>query len=415
MRVPRSLLAVPAVVAALSFAPAAGIATAAAAPGDIGHQDGSYAPLGGSPSGSKPESKLWFNGGWWATLFSPAANENRIHRLDPATQAWVDTGVATDDRANTRADALWDAADGKLYLASHVFTTKGKKASAGRAARLYRYSYDAGAGTYALDPGFPVTINAAKSETLVIDKDATGTLWATWTQDRRVYVNHSAGGDATWTKPYVVPGSGTLDRDDISSLIHFGGSIGVMWSDQRDGRFHFAAHPDGAADDAWTSSVVPTGAARADDHINLKTDGAGRIYAAVKTATPKKRSAPLILLLVRTESGTWLTVPYGTAGDSHTRPIVLLDEQHGIVHILATCPQPPRRSGQSGGDICDKTLSMASPFAPGPGTPLIRSAGSPKMNDVTSTKQNLSAATGMLVLANDGASRTYWHAFVPLG
>ena len=94
--------------------------------------------------------------------------------------------------------------------------------------------------------------------------------------------------------------------------------------------------------------------------------------------------------------------------------MVLLDEQHGMVHMLATCPQPPKRSGQSGGDICEKTAPMAAPsFAPGPDAGL-PDAGSPDMNDVTSTKQSLSAATGMVVLANNATTDVYWHAFMPL-
>jgi hypothetical protein len=417
MRGLRGLVAVPTAVAALTLAPAIGISSAAAAPGDIGHEDQTYAPLGQSPTGSKPESKLWFNNGWWATLFSPATMEHHIHRLDPATQTWADTGVAADPRDKTRADALWDAAAGKLYIASHLYTTSGSSAAPGKAARLYRYSYDPAAGSYALDAGFPATINAAKSETLVMEKDSTGTLWATWTQGRRVYVNHSVGGDdAVWATPSVLPGANTaLTSDDIASIIHFGTSIGVMWSDQNDRSFHFAVHLDGAPDQAWTSSTVPTGGARADDHINLKADRAGRVYAAVKAATGT-RKAPMILLLVRSQTGTWGHVTFGTVADSHTRPLVLIDEQHGVLHMLATCPQPPKRSGQSGGDVCDKTLTAASPvFAPGVGTPLIRDAGSPQMNDVTSTKQNLNAATGLLVLANNATTDTYWHAFMPLG
>ena len=135
---------------------------------------------------------------------------------------------------------------------------------------------------------------------------------------------------------------------------------------------------------------------------------------AVKTATGPSGSA-LILLLVRSPAGAWSASTFGTTRDSHTRPIVLLDEQHGVVHLVATCPQPPKRSGQSGGDICEKSAPMAAPlFAPGVGTPIIRDAGSPTMNDATSTKQNLSAATGMVVLANNPSTDVYWHAFVPL-
>ena len=38
------------------------------------------------------------------------------------------------------------------------------------------------------------------------------------------------GDDATWGPPFVIPGSPTLDSDDISALVHFGGDrIGVMY------------------------------------------------------------------------------------------------------------------------------------------------------------------------------------------
>src|SRR6476660_8050531 len=270
----------------------AGAASAAAA--GIGFQDQSYAPLGGSPSGTKPESKLWFNNGWWASMFNPTAGAHHIYKLSTATGVWRDTGVAIDDRDGTRADALWDAATNRLYVASHITTGNGA---------------------------------AATPETLVIDKDSTGTLWATWTQGSRVFVNHSVGGnDATWGTPFIVPGAGTtLTSDDISSLIHFGANkIGVMWSNQADHHVYFSVHVDGTSDAAasWSSEVVPTGAT-SDDHINLKADGAGRVYAAVKTSEDTK-TRPLILLLVRSTTGTWTSTTYGTVANSHTRPIELL-------------------------------------------------------------------------------------------
>jgi hypothetical protein len=418
MRVLPRLIALPAAFAALSLVPAAAVAPAAAATGDIGRAGQSYGSLTRSPTGSKPESKLWFNGGWWASMFNAGAAEHRIYKLDPGTARWRDTGVPIDTRPSSRTDALWDAASGKLYIASHVYTTSGRRAGKGNSGRMYRYSYNGVTGTYALDPGFPVVINAAKSETLVIDKDSTGTLWATWTQGRRVYVNHSVGGnDALWGRPYVVPGAGTaLSSDDISSVIHFGGTkIGVMWSNQVDHAFHFAVHGDGASDAAWSTSVVPTGL-NADDHVNLKADGAGQVFAAVKTNVGRQSGAPMILLLVRSATGSWSSTTFGTAADSQTRPIVLLDQQHAVVHMLATCPQPPKRSGQSGGDICEKTTPMSPlSLAPGIGTPVLRVVRSPALNDVTSTKQNLSAATGLVVLASNATTRAYWWMSEPLG
>jgi hypothetical protein len=405
--------AVLALLGTLAFI-AMGAGQAAAAPGDIGFEDPSYAPLGGSPTGSKPESKLWFNNGWWASMFNPTAGEHRIYRLDPATGKWSDTGVAIDPRDSTRADTLWNPASGKLYVASHVFTTSGGSTTAGNAGRLYRYSYDAAAGRYSLDAGFPITINAARTETLVIDRDSTGTLWATWTQSSRVYVNHSVGNDASWGTPYIVPGAGTsLTSDDLSSLIHFGpgagNQVGVMWSNQSDGKFYFAIHPDTGNDAAWSSTSIPTGAS-SDDHINLKADSLGRVFAAVKTSE-SSGTRPLIQLLVRATNGTWTPYTFGTVSNSHTRPILVLSgEPHGEIHMFATGPQPPNGSGQSGGDIVEKVTSMDNPsFAAGVGTAVISDAGSAEMNDATSTKQNVDATTGLVVMANNATTGVYWH------
>ncbi len=57
--------------------------------------------------------------------------------------------------------------------------------------RLYRYSYNGSTDTYTRDSGFPVTINNFRTETLVIDKDSSGQLWATWVQGGKVWVNAS--------------------------------------------------------------------------------------------------------------------------------------------------------------------------------------------------------------------------------
>jgi hypothetical protein len=54
-------------------------------------------------------------------------------------------------------------------------------------------------------------------------------------------------------------------------------------------------------------------------------------------------------------------------------------------------------------------------LAPGIGTPVLRVVRSPALNDVTSTKQNLSAATGLVVLASNATTRAYWWMSEPLG
>ena len=174
MRVLPRLVALPAAIAVLSLLPSAAVAQAAAATGDIGTAGQSYASLTRPPTGSKPESKLWFNGGWWASMFNASASEHRIYKLDPGTARWRDTGVPIDTRPSSRADALWDAARGKLYIASHVYTTSGRRAGKGNSGRVYRYSYNGVTGTYALDPGFPVESSSITSVSLLAALITTG-------------------------------------------------------------------------------------------------------------------------------------------------------------------------------------------------------------------------------------------------
>jgi PKD repeat protein len=317
---------------------------------------------------------------------------------------------------------LWDGT--KLYVASHGFTTSAST-STSQNGRLWRYSYNSTTKRYTLDTssGFTasgVPINTARSETLTIDKDSNGRLWATWTLGNQVWVTSTNGTDTQWNSPITVPGATALSADDISSLIAFSAGgvprIGVMWSNQVDHRFWFATHGDdnasgqpAALGSGWSAAPIP-GTQSSDDHINLKTLN-GRVYAAVKHST--SGTTPLTSLLTRDPAtGAWASATFGTGRDSHTRPIVLVDTAANKIRMFATGPQPPNTSGQSGGDIVEKdSSSLTNPsFATGVGTAVIRDNGSPDMNDVTSTKQNVTAASGLVVMGNNATTKMYWHA-----
>ena len=392
-------------------------AGASAASADTGYPGATY-PItaGGSPTGSKPESKLWYAGGrWWATMAESLGGDHHIFGLDQATHQWSDTGVAADTRSPVRDDALWDPSTGKLYIASHTFSSDekhgGEETTPANVGRIWRYSFDAASGTWSPDAGFPRDINTAKTETLVVDRDSTGTLWATWVQidpasgQHRVYVNRSADQGVTWTTPAPLPGSPLATGDDVSSVIPFGGDrIGVMYSSETVGamKTYFAVHRDGDPDSAWAIEEVPTGY-DSDDHINLKADSAGRVYAALKTSNTTG-AEPLILLMVRGTDGAWERHVVGTYANSHTRPIVEIDEAADRLDVFAT-------HGQSGGTIIRKSTSLSAPdFAAGIGEVVMEDTGAEKLNDVTSTKQNVTAASGVVVLANDNTTDQYWHA-----
>jgi len=128
------------------------------------------------------------------------------------------------------------------------------------------------------------------------------------------------------------------------------------------------------------------------------------------------QNAPLIMLLVRDPAtGDWASHMFGRIADSHTRPIVLLDQEHNLLHMFATGPSTPGTIAYSG-TIYEKTSPLDNvSFASGVGTPVIRDVASADMNNVTSTKQNVNSTTGLVVLASNDTTSRYWHADESLG
>jgi hypothetical protein len=385
--------------------------------GSVGYRDQSISGAGVAPTGSKPESKLWWNdGSWWASVWAGTGKGFRIFKLDTATQSWNDTGTQLDDRSGTRADALWDGTH--LYIASHVFSSCGCSTSSfGSPSRLYRYSYDASAKRYTLDSGFPVQINNTTTETLVIDKDSTGMLWATWAQDNKVMVSHTQNSDdRLWTTPFVLPsnGSSNLNTDDISSVVAFGGNkIGVMWSNQTDSAMYFAYHVDGSSDASWIAAPAAVSPNYADDHINLKSlqsDASGRVFAVTKTSLNDPSNPnpdnPLVLLFVYSPSSGWMTRPVWRVADGVTRPILVIDQSNLVLHVFAT-------SSDSGGTILEKTSPLNTPsFATGTaGTVFLKDGSSNSLNNASSTKQSVTHTTGLVILASNDTTDYYWHGY----
>jgi RTX calcium-binding nonapeptide repeat (4 copies) len=409
------------VLVLFSMAVALLLASGALAATNVGYRDFSFAAsgVGGAATPMMAQSKLWFNDGlWWGVLFDRSSEEYRIYRYEWPSHSWNDTGTLVDERNFSKADALWDG--DHLYIVS----AGPNSTNSAHSARVSRYSYNVATRSYALDAGFPVTVTNGGMKTIVLDKDTTGKLWVSYTQQNRLYVNRSVGGDSSWSKPFVPPVKGTsVTPDDISAVVAYdlrtaAPKIGVMWSNQADDAMYFASHTDGQPDEAWQESrAAIQGPKQADDHINLKAlpagDSSGRVFAAVKTSlddlpTPNP-NAPQIMLLVLEQDGEWTSHVFGTVGDHHSRPIVMLDEEHRELYMFATAPT-------GGGTIYYKRTDLDSiSFPSGKGTPFIQSATDTHIDDATSSKQNLRSATGLAVLASDSESKYYLHNAVDLG
>ena len=428
-----------ALAAALILGLIAAVSSAQAA-ANYGYQSISYSGVANPPTSDKPQSKLWWNDGyWWADMWTTGVGW-QIYRLDRGTKTWVSAGPVNDNRANTLADTLWDGE--KLYIASHVVTVSGdsspKPSVSGQPAKLYRYSYSD--GKYTLDAGFPSVITSNSSESMTIAKDSHDVIWATWTQvsgnstsgyTSSVYVNSSDPRGAKWGTPFVLPVSDPNPApDDISAVVAFGtNKIGVMWSDNPAGTVYWATRTDGTSPTAassWNVQPAVQGKGQADDHLNLKSllaDSTGRVYAAVKTSldttSTDKTQAQLQLLVFRPGTGAFTRSTIATVGDCVSRPQIMLDTTNKLVRAFFTGPSTSVSGcAYSGvpGSIYEKTASMDSPaFGSGRGTPVIQDGASANLNDVTSSKQSVSAATGVVVMASNHATKRYWFSDRSLG
>jgi hypothetical protein len=388
------------------------------------------------PTGEKPESKLWWHDGrWWGSLFSPANNEYRIHYYDVGNHNWVATATVIDNRLDTRADVLWDGAANKLYIVSHVkVENPGKINDPDNWARLYRYSYDAGAKTYSLEGGFPVTVNHDKTETVVIDKDSAGRLWITYvsreqgSSQYQVYVNVSTNDGLTWDTPFALSfGEATVASDDISSLIAFsdsgGAKIGIMWSSHISSKFYFATHSDSSAPQAdWNLETInfpfhfP-----ANDHMNLAVTSSGQVLAAVKSNPYGNDPDPLVLVVARDADGSYSFHPVSLVRDQDTRPIVVINGERNEAHVFAT-------GKTGGGSVCQWIAEIPSPLssmafvtadcpaAPqaGAATIVLGDQTYNRISNVTSTKQRVNGQTNLLILASDERADTkvYVHNYL---
>jgi PKD repeat protein len=94
----------------------------------------------------------------------------------------------------------------------------------------------------------------------------------------------------------------------------------------------------------------------------------------------------------------------------------MVDEEHAVAHVYMTGPVPPATNGDSGGAIYEKTAPLSNlSFPLGVGTPVIQDADSPDMNNVTSTKQNVTSSTGLVILASNDSTNRYWWQYNALG
>jgi hypothetical protein len=362
------------------------------------------------PTADEGQSKLWFNDGtWWGALIDASTGTFGVYFLDPNELAWTYTGLIIDERTDVRVDVQWDGTH--LYVASG-----GGRPTAEHAIHLTRYSYEPESRAYVVDPGFPVLLTTGGVSRFAIARDTADVMWIVYISDGGVWINHTEGADNSWGVAHALSGADVSVAADATAIIAYGGSIGVIWSSQAEGAVKFVSHTDGDPYDAWSDiATVLRGPVVADDHLSVRSlDGPGGsvVFVVVKTsADVLPASDPddaQMLLLERRPDGLWRSHVYGRVEDRHTRPLVLVDGERRELYIFAVAPF-------GGGAIYYKqTPADQIVLTPGRGAPFIQLPDRQQITSPTSTKQNLSAATGLVVLAVDDTTNRYVHGAIEL-
>ena len=431
------------IVALIAIAAVAG-AVAAATPATDGFRGIAYGGGASRPTSDKPQSKLWYtDGSWFAGMFryklSPGPiSSHRIFRLNTTTHDWTDTGAVIDERDNSHGDYLWDEATQSLYVAS----AGAAQVTTGGEIVVSRFTYNAATNVYARVTAVAVPGTETGAHTVSIAQDSTGRLWTAWPSGAQVLFSTSTDNGVTWSTPAQVPAQagnpirgGSLNESDTATVVAFGSSVGIGWSDEDlptadSGGYYvavIASGSDPSVPESWSlerlPSLVTTVGERSDNHLNMKAASDGTVYAVGKTrkdtaSCATNRDEPLVEAFKRTPTGTWSVHLVGTVGDCVSRPQIVLNEELDAAWVLMTSPN-------GGGAIHLKSAPLSGPdalvFRDGadttsqPGIPFIRSATETRIDDVSTTKQPLTSASGLVAMANNvptsagGGGKYYLH------
>jgi hypothetical protein len=361
------------------------------------------------------KSQMWLNDGLWWGVFSDDNLGLFFYTFHNGTAA---KGPLVDSNVNGKPDVLWDG--------NNLFVMIWKSVSL---AALYKYNYDPVTRKHALISGFPVNLPliGGSSEALVIEKDSTGKLWATYTgtqgplSDGKVRVIWSTSADhKAWNTSGAELESGLqANQSEISAIIHFDNNkIGIAWSNRPAKEIAFRFHADGQPETSWSpkeiidSGLGPRGLGEvADDHLSIKAAPDGRVFLVAKDndhdGIPANANAGSLWLYIRTAAGSWgsKTIVQPDLSRGSTRPVLLLDAANDRAFVIYHDDSPSGNGLNfiTNSSMTNPAFSVPCPFSLTPA------------NNLTSTKQNVSSNTGFLVAAHGGPTGNHQVLFRTVG
>lgn len=353
-----------------------------------------------SPNDSAAQSRLWFHDeAWWGVFLTSQTADQRIFRLDATTLAWIDTGVAVDDRAFARMDVVWDGR--RLVVAA-----SGPRPDERHALRITRFRYDTASREYRRSANFPVAITAGGVEDVTVARAADGRLWVSYFESGQLVLDHSLDSDLMWRGAFVPDlVSGSVDAAAIASV---GGFVALVWTPTSDDAVHIAWHDPAGLPDVWQGgSAAPVAGLRlGEDQLGMAVDrspGVERLLIGVRSGADQDpnrgRLDPQVVLIEFRRDAEPITYLVGRVQDQLGGPTLVIDGDARQIHLFMPAPA-------AGGTIYHKMASLDGlQFATGQGTPLFPSAASiAEFRSPTSTKQSVDRGSGLVVAATDAAA-----------
>ena len=404
-----------------------------------GTRDFSYAGVNQptAPSGEKPQSKLWFNdGSWWGALWSTTAKALRHPALRAAPSGWTDTRSVIDSRDKSLADMLWDGTH--LYALSAIRQGGvGDDPSGPALPLLLRHAQHElrarlglpGRAVHAGELGRSRDDGARQG----LDRRALGDLHLRERRRATARRPRPARRGAACSTPIAFPATrldacgrpagrhasdvrATTSRPSCTSGRR---SACSSRSERRRQRRHRRLlrrpHRRRAPGNRGREETPLRGVLMADDHLNVKAAPDGRVYRRGEDLAQRPRSAepgrPDDPAAGAATDGVWSQTTFDTVASQDTRSQVVLDPRDRrplpVRHLPAE-RRPTRAAARS----TSRPRAWTRRFHAGARHAVHRVGRRRPINNFSSTKQTVSAATGLLGIAADDPANVYLHGWL---
>lgn len=349
------------------------------------------------PTSEANQSKVWFHAGaWWALMAEPTGRVVRVFEL-MADHSWRPTSAVVNSDAYDAGDAALDG--GTVHVSM--------RQSNGWLVYV-RLTFDPATRDYRAAPPQLVTDKGLRAPA-DIAKDSSGRLWISLDTAAGLQVLTSGDSGLTWSASNTLGDITTGSSSESAALVAYDDRVGILWSNPLTGSFQFAYHQDGADPLVWTRETARTGT-RVGEYTSIRrVDGEnGDTLVAVVTLAPADVGAApdtvMTELLVRTPDGRWSSTPVSTVADALDQPTLAVDATSRTLNLFAVQDD----------DVVVKQAPLDDlVFQPGPGKVFLQ-GGRGRIFFPSTSKEPVSARSGLVVLASDQGVLRYRHAEAPI-